>query len=321
MDVHVHQMLRHGQVQHAGREAPDHHAVAVGLLQRGGQRFRADQTSVDEEKLMEDALEAGASDFITDEDVFIVRTEPNDLSGVRDDLSDKGYKFVSAEIAYVPSTYVKLTDEEDLKMMGRLLDMLEESGVKHLTICSIDACNPGFAISRLIENGQVDKMITTHIGTNPVAQKLLAEGKLEVEFFPMGSFIEKMRDGGAGIGGFLTKTGLGTDMEKGKQIVTTSDGERYILEEAIHADVALTRCRRADPLGNLAYHGTGTASHPVMATCADISIVQCDLYCDLNEISPDDVKVPAMYVDMLYTDSREQNQIIGRIKRNQLEGM
>ena len=120
-----------------------------------------------------------------------------------------------------------------------LLDMLEESGVKHLTICSIDACNPGFAISRLIENGQVDKMITTHIGTNPVAQKLLAEGKLEVEFFPMGSFIEKMRDGGAGIGGFLTKTGLGTDMEKGKQIVTTSDGERYILEEAIHADVAL----------------------------------------------------------------------------------
>ena len=127
--------------------------------------------------------------------------------------------------------------------------------------------------------------------------------------------------GGAGIGGFLTKTGLGTDMEKGKQIVTTSDGERYILEEAIHADVALTRCRRADPLGNLAYHGTGTASHPVMATCADISIVQCDLYCDLNEISPDDVKVPAMYVDMLYTDSREQNHIIGRIKRNQLEGM
>ena len=65
-----------------------------------------------------------------------------------------------------------------------LLDMLEESGVKHLTICSIDACNPGFAISRLIENGQVDKMITTHIGTNPVAQKLLAEGKLEVDFLP-----------------------------------------------------------------------------------------------------------------------------------------
>lgn len=201
-----------------------------------------------------------------------------------------------------------------------LIDMLVESGAKHLTICSIDACNPGFAISRLIENGQVDKMITTHIGTNPVAQKLLAEGKLNIELSPMGSFIERMRDGGAGIGGFLTKTGLGTVVEEGKQIVTTSNGERYILEEAIHADVAITRCRRADMLGNLAYHGTGTASHPVMAACADVSIVQCDLLCDLNEISPDDVKVPAMYVDMIYTESREQNNIIGRIKRHELEG-
>ena len=82
---------------------------------------------VDEEKLMEDALEAGASDFISDEDVFIVRTEPNDLSAVRDDLSAKGYTFVSAEVEYIPSTYVKLTDEEDLKMMSRLLDMMEEN--------------------------------------------------------------------------------------------------------------------------------------------------------------------------------------------------
>ena len=82
---------------------------------------------VDEEKLMEDALEAGAADFITDEDVYIIRTEPNDLSAVRDDLSAKGYKFVSAETEYIPSTYTKLTDEEDLKMMGRLLDMMEEN--------------------------------------------------------------------------------------------------------------------------------------------------------------------------------------------------
>ncbi len=82
---------------------------------------------VDEEKLMEDALEAGAADFITDDDVYIVRTEPNDLSAVRDDLSAKGYTFVSAETEYIPSTYTKLTDEEDLKMMSRLLDMMEEN--------------------------------------------------------------------------------------------------------------------------------------------------------------------------------------------------
>ena len=82
---------------------------------------------MDEEKLMEDALEAGASDFIRDEDVFIVRTEPNDLGLVRDDLEAKGYQFVSAELEYIPSTYTKLTDEEDLKMMSRLLDMMEEN--------------------------------------------------------------------------------------------------------------------------------------------------------------------------------------------------
>ena len=82
---------------------------------------------IDEETLMDAALEAGASDFIKDEDVFIVRTEPNDLGLVRDDLEEKGYKFVSAELEYIPSTYTKLTDEEDLKMMSRLLDMMEEN--------------------------------------------------------------------------------------------------------------------------------------------------------------------------------------------------
>ncbi len=86
-----------------------------------------DAEDMDEDKLMEDALEAGAVDFINDEDVYIIRTEPNDLGGVRDDLSAKGYKFVSAEVEYVPSTTVKLTDEEDLKMMSRLLEMMEDN--------------------------------------------------------------------------------------------------------------------------------------------------------------------------------------------------
>ncbi len=86
-----------------------------------------DAEDMDEDKLMEDALEAGAVDFINDEDVYIIRTEPNDLGGVRDDLSAKGYKFVSAEVEYVPSTMVKLTDEEDLKMMSRLLEMMEDN--------------------------------------------------------------------------------------------------------------------------------------------------------------------------------------------------
>ena len=193
-----------------------------------------------------------------------------------------------------------------------LIDMLEESGVKHLTIYSIDSANPGQAIGQLVRKGQVDRMVTTHIGMNKDTQKLLAEGKIEVELCPMGNFMERIRCGGAGLGGVLTKTGLGTVVAEGKQIITVN-GEEYLLEEALHADIALTRARRADPLGNLAYHGCGMASHPVIATCADLSIVQCDLYCDLGEISPDDVRVPGMYVDMLYTGDYESNNIKGRI--------
>lgn len=202
-------------------------------------------------------------------------------------------------------------------MPWNLLDMLEESGAKHLTIISIDATNPGFAISRLIENGQVDKMITTHIGTNPIASKLMLDGKLEIELCPMGSFMERLRCGGGGLGGVLTKTGLGTIVEEGKQIIEVK-GEKYLLEEALRADVALTRARFADPLGNLAYHGTGTASHPVIATCADLSIVQCDLYCDLNELGVDQIRVPGMFVDMIYTGEQDSNRIIGRIKTAQI---
>ena len=196
-------------------------------------------------------------------------------------------------------------------MPWNLLDMLEESGVKHLKICSIDACDPGFGISRLITNGQVDKMLTTHIGTNPLVSQMMLDGKLEIEFSPMGSFIERLRAGGAGLGGVLTRTGIGTEVEKGKQKVVIK-GQEYLVEEAVHCDVALTRCRRADPLGNLVYHGTGTAGHPIIATCADISIVQVDLYCDLNEFTVDEIRVPSPYVDMLYIGEYESNHLIGR---------
>ena len=192
--------------------------------------------------------------------------------------------------------------------------MLRESGAKHLTIYSIDSCDPGIAIGELIDNGQVDRMVTTHIGTNPVASRLMLDGKLDIELCPMGNFMERIRCAGAGLGGVLTKTGLGTVVEEGKQIVNVN-GEDYLLETPLRADIALTRCRRADPAGNLCYHGTGTASHPVIATCADLSIVQCDLYCDYHEFSVDDVKVPGIYVDMLYTGDYESNELKGRKAR------
>ena len=184
-------------------------------------------------------------------------------------------------------------------MPDRLIDCVLESGAKHLTVYYIDSSDPDHGVSLLLQNGRVDRMITTHVGTNPLTNERIQSGKLEVEFNPMGTFIERIRCGGMGLGGVLTKTGIGTVVEKGKQVIEVK-GEKYLLETALHADVALTRCRRADPIGNLTYSGSsGHASHPVIATCADLSIVECDHFCDLGEIGPDEVKVPGMFVDMI----------------------
>lgn len=133
-------------------------------------------------------------------------------------------------------------------MPDRLIDCLLESGAKHLTVYSIDSSDPGHGVSLLLENGRVDAMITTHVGTNPLTNQRIQSGLLKAEFNPMGTFIERIRCGGAGLGGVLTKTGLGTVVEEGKQTVEIG-GERYLLEPALRADIAVTRCRRADPPG------------------------------------------------------------------------
>ena len=180
----------------------------------------------------------------------------------------------------------------------RLIDCLMESGAKHLTIYSIDCHDPGIGIGKLIRAGRVDRMVTTHMGTNPEASQRMLAGEMQVELAPMGSFMERLRCGGAGLGGVLTRTGLGTVVQEGKQIITVQ-GRQYLLEEPLRADIAITRARRADVTGNLAYRGTGTASHPVIATAADLSIVECDFLCDVAEIVPDDVRVPGIFIDMI----------------------
>ena len=184
-------------------------------------------------------------------------------------------------------------------MPDRLIDCILESGAKHLTVYSIDSSDPGHGVSLLLENGRVDAMITTHVGTNPLTNQRIQSGLLKAEFDPMGTFIERIRCGGMGLGGVLTKTGLGTVVEEGKQVITVN-GQDYLLETALRADVAITRCRRADPFGNMAYRGsTGRASHPIIATCGDLSIAEVDHFCDLGEISPEEVEVAGMFVDML----------------------
>ena len=184
-------------------------------------------------------------------------------------------------------------------MPDRLIDCVMESGARHLTVYSIDTSDPDHGVSLLLQNGRIDRMVTTHMGRKPLSSEIIRSGAVQAEVVPMGTFIERIRCGGMGLGGVLTKTGLGTVVEEGKQVIE-ANGQKYLLETALHADVAITRCRRADPFGNMAFRGsTGRASHPVIATCGDLSIAEVDHFCDLGEISPEEVEVAGMFVDML----------------------
>ena len=186
----------------------------------------------------------------------------------------------------------------------RLIECVLDSGVRDLTVISIDSGDPDLTVGRLIHAGVVKKLITTHIGRNPETVGLYANGALEVELNPMGTLIERLRCAGAGLGGVLTKTGLGTVVQDHRQVVKV-DGEDFLLEPALQADISLSRARRADPIGNLAYHGTSCNSNPIIATAGKLSIVEADFILDLGELTIDEVIQPGVYIDMILENGRD----------------
>ena len=181
---------------------------------------------------------------------------------------------------------------------NKLIDCLLESGAKHLTTISLDSGDMNVGFGRLVHAGVIDKMYTTHIGKNPETTGLLEEGKIKIQFNPMGTLIERVRCGGFGLGGVLTKTGLGTVVENYMDTIEV-DGEKYILAKALRADIALTRGRFSDPIGNVCYHGTNCNSNPIFAQSADLSIVEADFLVDFGEVRDDAVITPSNYVDIV----------------------
>ncbi|MGI6130042.1 MAG: CoA transferase subunit A [bacterium] len=177
------------------------------------------------------------------------------------------------------------------------IDKLVELGVKDLTLISVVNAyvGGGFGIGKLIENKQIKKYIGSHIGTCPAAVEQYKNGELGVEYYPQGTLIEKIRAGGAGLGGILTPVGLGTLMEEGKQKVTI-DGKEYLVETAIRADVAIIRGYKADKTGNILYRGTPN-SNPVMPLAADYVIAEVDYVVEPGQIEPDRVGTPGLLVD------------------------
>lgn len=186
----------------------------------------------------------------------------------------------------------------------RIIRALAERGTKGLTLICNDSGKPtDLGIAPLIHNRQVARLITSHIGLNPETQQQMIEGSLQVELTPQGSLVERIRAAGSGLGGVLTKTGLGTLAAEGKQRVEI-DGEEWLLEKPIRADFALLGCHRADHGGNLEYSLTATNFNPVMALAAEMVIAEPEIIVPVGVLPPDIIRTPGVLVDYLVAHAR-----------------
>jgi len=180
----------------------------------------------------------------------------------------------------------------------KIIDALAKSNVKNLTVICNDTAFPDKGIGILITNKQIKKVIASHIGTNPNTIEQFNNKELEVQFVPQGTLAEQVRCGGAGLGGFLTPTGIGTIVEEGKQKMTIN-GKEYLLELPLRADVALLGANIGDKSGNLVFKGTTQNFNPVMATAADLVIAEVENLVENGEIPMENVHTPAIFVDYI----------------------
>lgn len=179
-----------------------------------------------------------------------------------------------------------------------LIDALLEKGVKDITVICNDTATPTTGVGRLVAAKRVRKVIASHIGTNPETGAQMNSGETEVELIPQGTLAERIRCAGYGLGGVLTPTGLGTEAEKGKEVIV-SDGKSYLLEKPLKADFAILGASLADKSGNLFFKGTTKNFQPLMATAADTVIVYAEKLVETGEIDPDTVDTPGIFVDYI----------------------
>ncbi|PLW77515.1 CoA transferase subunit A [Cohaesibacter celericrescens] len=177
-----------------------------------------------------------------------------------------------------------------------LIAELVRQGQKNLTIIKNDANEMGMGIDHLLANGQVSRLITTHIGLNGRAIEMMNEGVLAVEFCAQGILAERVRAGGAGLIGILTDIGEGTELAEGKSVVTV-DGKSCLIEPALRADVALLHANSADPFGNLCFAATARNFNPLMAMAASCVIAETETLLPLGGVGADQVHVPGPFVD------------------------
>ena len=179
-----------------------------------------------------------------------------------------------------------------------LVDQVLADGTKDLTLVCNDTAFPDSGVGKLVVSRQFKKVIVSHIGTNPETGRQMNGGELDVDLVPQGTLAERIRSAGFGLGGILTPTGVGTPVEAGKQKLTI-DGKDYLLELPIKADVALVKAYKADKAGNLVFRKAARNFNPLMATAADLVIVEAQNIVEIGEIDPDEVMTPGIFVNYL----------------------
>jgi 3-oxoacid CoA-transferase subunit A len=189
-----------------------------------------------------------------------------------------------------------------------LIPEIKASGITGLTVISNNAGADGFGLWHLLESRQIAKMVSSYVGENKLFEQQYLSGELELEFNPQGTLAERIRAGGAGIPAFYTRTGVGTIVAEGKPH-HEFDGELYVEERGLRADLAIIKAWRADPHGNLMFRKTARNFNPVMATAAEVTVVEVEEIVETGAIDPDCVHTPGIYVQRIVTSTINEKRI------------
>ena len=186
-----------------------------------------------------------------------------------------------------------------------LIAAIRDNGVKNLTVASNNAGVDGFGLGLLLESRQVKKMLSSYVGENAEFMRQYLSGELELEFNPQGTLAERMRAGGAGIPGFYTKTGVGTVIAEGKEL-KEFNGETYVLERGIFADLAIVKAWKADATGNLVFRKTARNFNPPAAMCGKVCVVEVEEIVPTGSLDPDHIHLPGIYVHRIIQGQHEK---------------
>ena len=195
-----------------------------------------------------------------------------------------------------------------------LIDALRDSGCRGFTVISNNAGVDGFGLGKLLETRQVRRMISSYVGENKEFERQYLAGELELEFTPQGTLAEKLRAGGAGIPAFYTRTGYGTQVAEGKE-TREFDGEHYVMERALRAELSLVKAWKADRAGNLVYRKTARNFNPMIATASRVCVAEVEELVENGALDPDHIHTPGIYVKRIVVNASPEKRIEKRTLR------